>query len=193
MRVFVGVLSAIKEQTFFPDKTRSGMVTPARATPVGAPCTPLPPVHPVSGQVVPATPAERSVHVLGVDSSGADASERIDERAESPQNEDACSYTTGTPLSEVPVKEEFEWPGIEWDEPVIDLEEQHDLLGSWHDGSEEESSSCSDSDDRSVFQWDDDDKPGDEAPNAPAVRPLTQWFINAKTQVIHEIRVGEAF
>jgi hypothetical protein len=51
------------------------------------------------------------------------------------------------------VKEEFVWPDVEWNDAVIDLEEQHDLLTAWQSGSEEESSGCSDSSGSNDFEW----------------------------------------
>ena len=42
LRSFNGVLESIRTQLFHPDKTRSGMITPAVATPAGAPATPFP-------------------------------------------------------------------------------------------------------------------------------------------------------
>ena len=191
MRVFVGMLEAIRAQTFFPDRTRSGMVTPAMTTPVGAPSTPLPPVQAPIAQVVPTSPVERSVHVVGEESSQKETSRSTGKHVGSPEANDGCSYTPGTPASEVPVKEEFVWPQHDWDDTVIDLEEQHDLLEAWQDGSEEESSSCDNSESDSDLGWDNVDESEDLVHAAPVVQP--QWFINAKTMVIHEVRVGSSF
>lgn len=49
-------------------------------------------------------------------------------------------YSPGTPVASPEVKIEFTWPEAAWDEGVIDLDDQHDLLSEWRDGSEEESS-----------------------------------------------------
>ena len=81
-------------------------------------------------------------------------------------------------------------PSVEWNDTVIDLDLQHDLLVEWYSGSEEESSGCSDSSE-DEYDWDD--------AGVPPARPEAssslhvQWFINVKTNVIHESRNAETF
>ena len=142
LRSFVRVLESIKGQTFDPDKSRSGMITPARATLAGAPATPLPP----GASAVGAT-------VAGGMQAGATCAERplgeqsVDKQVHVEQQQDLLmagyeAYSPGTPVDSPAIKVEYEWPEADWDDAVIDLEEQHDLLTAWQSGSEEESSGC---------------------------------------------------
>ena len=183
MRSFNSVLSSIRAQTFQPDKSRSGMITPARATPAGAPVTPFPPVATAFPAVAPLVQSNVDLDA----GAGAEGDAGIDVAATTEKAPDGELYSPGTPL----VKEEFEWPTSGWNDGVIDLEEQHDLLSAWQSGSEEESSGCSDSDESSSFEW---DMPMPD--EGPAVRPVAivpKWHINVKTNVIHETRNDSSF
>ena len=100
-------------------------------------------------------------------------------------------YSPGTAVNSPAVKEEFVWPDVEWDGAVIDLEEQHDLLTAWQSGSEEESSGCSDSSEDTDFEWDLDEEDDAEVPKRGGV--VVKWFINVKTNVIHEKRNETTF
>ena len=191
LRSFEAVLAAIRGQTFQPDKSRSGMITPAGITPAGAPVTPFPDAAvtgaPAGTVCAPATPVPP----------------QHGETEEVEKQWDALSvgphamaggqgdYSPGTPARSPSVKLEFTWPDTEWSGDVIDLEEQHELLGSWQSGSEEESSGCSDSDDSDSFEW---SEPPAKVEGAQSSRPIVpKWYINVKTNVIHETRNSEKF
>eukprot|EP00435_Cladocopium_sp_Y103_P066376 s126_g28.t1 len=214
MRVFVEVLEAIKGQRFFPDRTRSGMITPAAMTPAGAPTTPLPPVASVVQNSMQeknaATPIPAlsnpgaNVELAGspswhlTEAERSDGSKLIEPLQSSPDakqhglHAENDEYSPGTPVEQLQVKEEFEWPPVEWDGAVIDLEAQHDLLSQWHEGSEEESSGCSESDDSDSDVIDEEEVvPPSEAPPANPVR--VKWYINVNTLVIHEVRNDHMF
>ena len=183
MRSFNSVLSSIRAQTFQPDKSRSGMITPARATPAGAPVTPFPPVATAFPAVAPLVQSNVDLDA----GAGAEGDAGIDVAGTTEKAPDGELYSPGTPL----VKEEFEWPTSDWNDGVIDLEEQHDLLSAWQSGSEEESSGCSDSDESSSFEW---DMPmPDESPAVHPVAIVPKWHINVKTNVIHETRNDSSF
>ena len=200
LRSLTAVLSSIKDKGFHPDKTRSGMITPAAMTPAGAPATPFNVPIPVSaaGQGshgVQANIDQGEKHLQNLEVETTAQHEAGPNLTLSPDNEvwdkGSVEYSPGTPLQFVPVKEEFAWPESSWDDSVIDLEAQHDLLGEWHSGSEEESSGCSESDDSDDFVW-------EESPKGDAVssrgRPVVpKWFINVKTNVIHEKRDDTRF
>ena len=79
-------------------------------------------------------------------------------------------YSPATPVQSPGVKQEFEWPGTEWDDTVIDLELQHDLLVDWYSGSE---------------------VPPARSESSSSL--YAQWFISVKTNVIHESRNAETF
>ena len=190
LRSFNGVLESIRTQLFHPDKTRSGMITPAVATPAGVPATPF--------------PARDGLSMVGHQKDGLDMVEKVmlaaDEaraRVDAALSEAGAHkpaspepYSPGTPVQSPGVKQEFEWPSVDWNDTVIGLDLQHDLLVEWYSGSEEESSGCSDSSE-DEYDW-------DEA-GVPPVRPEAssplhaQWFINVKTNVIHESRNAETF
>ncbi|CAL1140753.1 unnamed protein product [Cladocopium goreaui] len=191
LRSFTSVLEAIRKQTFQPDKSRSGMITPAAHTPAGAPATPFPKGLLVpdgnflgSSQSAAFVATEQSEAALHGMHQGAMASEAaLGERKE--------GYSPGTPIASPEVKLEFTWPETAWDNGVIDLEDQHDLLSEWNDGSEEESSSCSDSDSDGSLDWaEPEDSAGCRQP-APALVP--KWYINVKTNVIHEVKDDKVF
>ena len=169
LRSFERVLQSIKGQTFHPDKSRSGMITPARATPAGAPATPLPPVAPALGTMgIAATP---------IGTAGEDPPQDVqeaDKQAGEGHLHDRFmagydDYSPGTAVNSPAVKEEFVWPDVEWNDAVIDLEEQHDLLTAWQSGSEEESSGCSDSSGSNDFEWDLDEEDEAEVPRCGGV------------------------
>ena len=200
LRSLTGVLSSIKDKGFHPDKTRSGMITPAAATPAGAPATPFNMAIPVAavGQGVHGAQANVDQDITG--EAGGDARADglpADSAAEmqSPNGVawDGCSvaYSPGTPLQCIPVKEEFTWPDSNWDGSVIDLEEQHDLMREWHSGSEEESSGCSESDDSEDYAWEESPREKASSSRGPALVP--KWYINVKTNVIHERRNDTTF
>ena len=88
-------------------------------------------------------------------------------------------YSPGTPVQSPGVKQEFEWPSVEWDDTVIDLDLQHDLLVDWYSGSEEESSGCSDSSE-DEYEWDDSGEPPARSEASSSLH--AQWFINVKNQ-----------
>ena len=191
LRSFERVLQSIKGQTFHPDKSRSGMITPARATPAGAPSSPLPPVAPALGTVgAAATPFDMAGEHLVRDVQ--EAGKQVDlEHLHDRFRAGYEDYSPGTAVNSPAVKEEFVWPDVEWDGAVIDLEEQHDLLTAWQSGSEEESSGCSDSSEDTDFEWDLDEEDDAEVPKRGGV--VVKWFINVKTNVIHEKRNETTF
>ena len=191
LRSFERVLQSIKGQTFHPDKSRSGMITPARATPAGAPSTPLPPVAPVLDTVgAAATPFDMAGEHLVRDVQ--EAGKQVDlDHLHDRFRAGYEDYSPGTAVNSPAVKEEFVWPDVEWDGAVIDLEEQHDLLTAWQSGSEEESSGCSDSSEDTDFEWDLDEEDDAEVPKRGGV--VVKWFINVKTNVIHEKRNETTF
>ena len=101
------------------------------------------------------------------------------------------AYSPGTPVDSPAIKVEYEWPEADWDDAVIDLEEQHDLLTAWQSSSEEESSGCSDSSGGDCFEWD-----VDEDEDAATLRTggvTAKWHINVKTNVINELRNETTF
>ena len=192
LRSFNGVLEAIRAQLFQPDRTRSGMITPAKATPVGAPATPLPPCS--------------GLKATGHQSDGLDLVEQILQSADEPcrpfeaeasgdaklvEQDNLGFYSPGTPAQSPTVKEEFHWPDVSWDDTVVDLELQHELCAAPYEGSEEETSSCSDSDDSDVFEWCSDDE--QDKPSTMHAPGIAQWFLNVKTNVIHESRDSRSF
>ena len=154
LRSFNGVLEAIRSQMFQPDRTRSGMITPARATPAGAPATPLPPCEGLKSTGHEMDGLDLVEQILRAPDQEPQQVEQLDVTGEDPVERDGLEpYSPGTPVDSVAVKEEFQWPDYGWDETVIDLDMQHDLCAEPYEGSEEESSSCSDSDDSDVFEW----------------------------------------
>ena len=145
------------------------MITPARATPAGAPATPLPPVAPALGTMgIAATP----IGTAGEDPPQ-DAQEADKQAGEGHLHDRFMAgyddYSPGTAVNSPAVKEEFVWPDVEWNDAVIDLEEQHDLLTAWQSGSEEESSGCSDSSGSNDFEWDLDEEDEAEVPRCGGV------------------------
>lgn len=183
LRSFATVLAAVRAQRFCPDKTRSGMITPAAATPAGAPCTPLPACG--AGGGLFAEPVDQlasdlpTAMGLGLQASDPAVVQPVDigkaaaelERAEIAH--DLCSPCT-------PVTEEFAWPSVQWDDTVIDLEDQHDLLSSWQSGSEEESSSCADSDSSQGYDW--DDEPDLEGASVSSKQPQATMVYQCENQ-----------
>lgn len=153
LRSFVGVLDAIRGQVFHPDKSRSGMITPARVTPVGWAWTPFPMqtaatamdghasgvATPVLAGTVQPAPDRAEGH-------GPDIQLDVE-----PGLDDL--FSPGTPVDSPNVKQEFSWPDASWSEAVIDLDGQQDLAGEWQSGSEEESSDCSSSSNASNYEW----------------------------------------
>ena len=186
LRSFDHVLDCIRNVTFQPDKSRSGMITPARTAPVGAPETPFPPCplpqvqRAGDGEVEPAATALPSVPC---EKSGEEQLDFLNLQSDKMFQD---MYSPGTPLDEAEVKQEFAWPQADWDDTVIDLEEQHDLLVAWKSGSEEESSSDEDSDSSEQFEWE-EDTPSHSASSGNRI-PLTQWYMNVKTNVINETK-----
>ena len=195
LRSLTGVLSSIKDNGFHPDKTRSGMITPAAATPAGAPVTPFNMAIPVAavGQDVHGAQSNMDQDIVGdagmdarADGLPADSAAEMRSPIDVAWDGGSVAYSPGTPLQCIPVKEEFTWPDSSWDGSVIDLEEQHDLLREWHSGSEEESSGCSESDDSEDYSWEESPKEKASSSRGPALVP--KWYINVKTNVIHERR-----
>ena len=173
------------------------MITPAKMTPAGAPSTPLPACAgadaavqqkdgmPLVDELLRAADVERA-RVDAIFPMRGEA----DVASEDPTGE-AGDYSPSTPVRTPDVKLEYEWPELEWDGTVIDLDMQHDLLSSWHSGSEEETSSGSDSSSIDAYDWNDaDDK---EMCLGASASACAQWFINVKTNVIHESRDAEHF
>lgn len=201
-RSLTSVLSPIRDKGFHPDKTRSGMITPAAVTPAGAPATPF-------NVPVPVSAVGHGGHgVQGKGDCDGGHEQNLEKEATAPlvggpiltpspdndvMDEGSVGFSRGTPLQyvRVPVKEEFAWPESIWDDAVIDLDAQHDLLGEWHSGSEEGSSGCSESDDSDDFVWEESPKGDGSTSKGKALVP--KWFINVKTNVIHEKRDDTRF
>ena len=173
LRSFDAVLAAIREKTFQPDKTRSGMITPAGVTPAGAPVTPFPTAvaGTAMGAQAPSTLVPTQQHEDKESENGWEALSEMPPLQVSSQGD----YSPGTPARSPSVKLEFSWPEPGWDGSVIDLEQQHELLEGWQSGSEEESSGCSDSDSSDEFEW---GEPPAEPEVAQRGKPLVpKWFI----------------
>lgn len=167
MRSFVEVLEAIRGQLFHPDRTRSGMLTPVPCTP--APATPLP----------PAKACDKSVD-QSHDHEGLAGCEKGD----------LFGYSPGTPAEEVQVKREITWPEGELGNGVIDLDAPEPLTRPWDSDSDDESDeSDSSSSGSEVLEIPESGK-SDASASAPESE---QWFINAKTLVIHCRRDANTF
>jgi hypothetical protein len=165
------------------------MITPAGMTPAGAPVTPFPTAaaDTTMGKQAPSTPVPPQ-HCVAKD---AEKDWEVLPEGPHDQKSGQGDYSPGTPVRSPSVKLEFSWPEPGWNGSVIDLEEQHELLESWQSGSEEESSGCSDSDDSDEFEW---GGPPAECEGARSSKPLVpKWFINVKTNVIHETRNDDTF
>ena len=167
MRSFVEVVGAIRSSLFHPDKTRSGMLTPAPATP--APLTPFVKVAAnQSGASQVATLANAEVAHGDVDQ----------------------EYSPGTPVEEAQVKLEVEWPDVNWDDAVIDVDAPGVLARPWDSDSESESDSTSSEEEDEQMPPlvpSELDQPNQMPPSS------LRWFINAKTLVIHDRRDVTSF
>ena len=103
---------------------------------------------------------------------------------------DREEYSPGTPAEEVQVKCEITWPDGEFGNGVIDLDAPELLTRPWDSDSDDESEeSDSSSSDSEALQM---PEPSKSAASAK-VPESVQWFINAKTLVIHQRRDANTF
>ena len=170
MRSFTNVLEEIRGLLFHPDKTRSGMLTPVPCAPGAQPLTPV-----FQG-------AQSNVSAPGhVVSAGG-----VTEPASSPGE----GYSPGTPVDDTQVKMEPEWPAVDLDDEIIDVDAPKLISRPWNSDSEEESSS----DDSSSSEEEQNEGAASSDRGEQFVPPLAvKWFINAKTLVIHERRDAGTF
>lgn len=169
LRSLIAVIEAIKSQTFFPDRSRSGMITPVPApcapgwtTPM--PSTPLPPGQPAQAKAEVALANADSVSI-----------------APSPES----------PLPETPKSwQKLEWPGHDLDDEFQAAPEAPDLLKDWGESSSD-SSYASDSDSDVLVQVADDE--GAENASQARSEMAVKWYINGKTLVNHERRNATLF
>ena len=164
LRSLVAVIEAIKKQHFFPDRSRSGLITPV----------PVPGV-PVAATPLPATPLPAAVP------------EQADQVAGTVVHETASVVPSPeSPLMESPGSwNKVEWPEQELQDDASRAPEPPNLLADWQDNSSD-SSYGSDSDSDVEVTWDQGSSAG--APSHASAYACVKWFINGKTLVIHERR-----
>lgn len=165
LRSLTAVLSAIRAQTFFPDRSRSGMITPVPVpkAPSGStplPSTPMPPAH-----------------------EGFSAGEPVADVGEA----SSVVPSPESPLPETPHSDwRINWPGHDLEDEEWHPPDPPDLLRDWA-GDSSDSSYASDSDSDVEVHLEPDESSG-PAPHASAAASTLKWYINGKTLVIHERR-----
>ena len=169
LRSLVAVLAAIKAQSFFPDRSRSGMITPVPAPPAPMATTPM-----------PSTPMPAAT-VTQLDEPSGVASQEVESLVPSPES----------PLLDSPGS----WRKVDWHEQAMqeDVPEAVDppnLLGDWRDNSSD-SSYGSDSDSDVEMRWDEGTTVGGSS-RVPS-NACVKYFINGKTLVIHQRRDESLF
>eukprot|EP00435_Cladocopium_sp_Y103_P068717 s1151_g32.t1 len=184
MRSLDKVLEAIRMQTFFPDRSRSGMITPV---PVAAGVD--------AARVVPETPLpamKSAANEADAPQLVVQSPESIVPSPESPLVETPKSWEcVGTTPATQQESERRQWPECSLDEleKGNEADEPPNLLEDW-----EGQSSDSDSDSTSESQassWGGDDLQSDP-PKADIAASL-KYFINGSTLVIHERRSDGLF
>ena len=164
LRSLVSVIEAIKKQHFFPDRSRSGIITPVPAPGAPLAATPLP------STPLPAAVPEQTCEIAGA------VEHDVASVVPSPES----------PLMESPGSwNKVEWPEQELQDDASQTPEPPNLLEDWQDNSSD-SSYGSDSDSDVKVTWDRGSSAGASS-QAPAYA-CVKWFINGKTLVIHERR-----
>ena len=164
LRSLEKVIQAVKGQMFFPDRTRSGMITPVPAP--GAPVTSTP---------QPATPMPAAVEVV----------------SEIVKGSDSVAPSPESPLDDTPKSWQLVgWPANDLEEVDTQHVDPPNLLADW-DGDSEESSSCSDSE--SGEDMDQVEELASSSESRQTSVACSRWFINGRTLVNHERRNETTF
>ena len=169
LRSLVKVLEAIRQQAFFPDKSRSGMITPVPAPRAPGPMMPMP------STPMPSMQTENQEVAM----------------VEEQQDVASVAPSPESPLPETPKS----WQKIDWPtDEVVDVESQApdppDLLKDWDSDS---SNSCSDSDSDSDVEVSLEQAGEPDKASQAAVPSTLKWYINGGTLVIHERRNEKLF
>lgn len=165
LRSLILVLEAIRALTFFPDRSRSGMITPVPAPKAPSGSTPM-----------PATP-----FVMAGTGGHAERSPGGASIVPSPES----------PLPETPNSwQRIEWPEQDDAEQVHEDAVAPDLLGDWNCASSDSSQESSSDSDVEV-QWEQVDL--NEPASQPSAAARVKWYINGKTLVNHERRNEVSF
>ena len=198
LRKLSHVLEMIAAKQFEPDKTRSGMLTPAAATPFGCPGTPLPgsraaakeqpstgtPVFPFS---YPApSESQPSPSVLNDDPSVTDFMDRSKVNAAKMEDDfDFKSWTLADSVGVIDIEEHLDEGNVRaMSFPDFDNLDVDELAPSEESTSEEDSSSS-----ESSFA---EPMPTVPLPQARVTEP-GQFFINMTSLVLREVKTANSF